>query len=220
MASRCDVICFDPDGTKIAYAAPDGRFGPVTNPTCDFHTTCRQGRPWERFVVDLDGNRRADLVGRAADGIHVNPTRSGCDQTLFHDGCSIYYRNLFGTIEANLDIEFTLDAGPRAAGKRYVLMASTTGVDPGTMLFGGAMLPLTYDRFTEWSLLGANSATFVNSAGVLDPRGRATARYATTPIGVTLARATYLSYWFAYAWYDDVANRWIPSNWVQFSPIP
>lgn len=75
---------------------------------------------------------------------------------------------------------FQLDATVAGAGHTYALVASLSGTEPGLPL-GPLVLPLNYDAMLQVSLGLANSSIFVNSIGVLDGSGWASARFAAPP---------------------------------------
>lgn len=75
-------------------------------------------------------------------------------------------------------VQFYLDAGPAFASRTYVVLASVTGIDPGTPLPGGAAtLPLNWDFFTDLLLQIALSGSPIttNFLGALDANGESTA---------------------------------------------
>ncbi len=92
---------------------------------------------------------------------------------------------------------FQLDATPAHAGAIYVLVASLSGTEPGLPLGPQLVLPLNPDAMLQASLGLANSSIFVNSLGLLDGAGRASAGFATPPslLGSQLGRP--LSFAFA-----------------------
>lgn len=68
----------------------------------------------------------------------------------------------------------TIDGGPASAGKIYLVAGSLSGSMPGTDI-AGLTIPLNMDGYTLFSLIRANQPPYVNTFGVLDPSGRATA---------------------------------------------
>lgn len=80
-------------------------------------------------------------------------------------------------------ISFTLDAGASNGNRKYVILGSLSGFEPGTALPGGsAVLPLNWDWFTDFVFSQANSALFVNFLGWLNANGQATAQFNCPPL--------------------------------------
>ncbi|MBU0756179.1 MAG: hypothetical protein KJ645_13635 [Planctomycetes bacterium] len=73
-------------------------------------------------------------------------------------------------------INFTLSAGPSFAGKKYVLLGSITGTEPGTVLPLGEILHLNWYPFTDMILAYVNTYLFWDFLGVLDGSAQATAQ--------------------------------------------
>jgi hypothetical protein len=71
--------------------------------------------------------------------------------------------------------ELRLNAGPAQAGRIYVVAGSASGVAPGTQI-GIFNVPLNADWYTQYTLDLANVGPFVNTVGLLDADGRATAQ--------------------------------------------
>ena len=59
------------------------------------------------------------------------------------------------------------------AGRDYVVLAGTSGVEPGVLLSPGVTLPLNLDTFTFWVLSNLNRPGYLSLAGTLDARGEA-----------------------------------------------
>lgn len=78
------------------------------------------------------------------------------------------------------DLPLTVNLGPTAAGRPYVLLASATGSQPG-QVYRGLHLPLNPDPFFHFTLLAADGPNLPGSRGHLDGTGRATARLLLTP---------------------------------------
>jgi outer membrane protein assembly factor BamB len=74
------------------------------------------------------------------------------------------------------DVNFKLSAGPDNAGLNYLLLGGVTGTDPGTVLPGGAVLPLNLDYFTVVVYSLINTSLFQDFMGVLDNQGNAKAQ--------------------------------------------
>jgi hypothetical protein len=75
-------------------------------------------------------------------------------------------------------VPFTFNLGPQAAGKRYWLLASAHGTQPGTV-FNGVHMPLNLDPFFVLSVRQPNTAVLPHSAGLLDANGYAQAGFQT-----------------------------------------
>ncbi len=71
-------------------------------------------------------------------------------------------------------IGFRLEAGPRRAGRPYLLLATVSGTQPGLRL-GMTRLPLNPDPVLYWMLRHGNSFAFPKGRGFLDTEGRAEA---------------------------------------------
>jgi hypothetical protein len=71
--------------------------------------------------------------------------------------------------------ELRLNAGPRNAGRRYMLLGSISGTSPGTAFENGKTLPLNADSYFRFTRTQPNSRILAHSFGVLDGQGRATA---------------------------------------------
>lgn len=89
-------------------------------------------------------------------------------------------------------INFTLQAGDDFSGRRYVLLATTSGTEPGTLLPGGlATIPLNRDWLTDFIIGNLSRPAFDTFLGSLDGSGSAAA-YLTVPplqqgwVGTTL----------------------------------
>ncbi len=73
---------------------------------------------------------------------------------------------------AHDSVTFAISAGPANAGRHYVMLGSLAGT-AGISLPGGLTLPLTEDRYTQYTQHVPNSAVLSNSSGVLDASGHA-----------------------------------------------
>jgi len=74
----------------------------------------------------------------------------------------------------------SLDAGPRHAGKPYLVAGSLSGALPGPPL-GGLILPLNPDPYLFFTVLHPNTFPLSASAGMLDSRGQALASITLPP---------------------------------------
>ena len=77
----------------------------------------------------------------------------------------------------------SLDAGPAAAGRTYLVLGSASGTSPGIPI-DGLTLPLVLDTYTLAVLQGAGSPPFAGFVGLLDLQGRGTASL-TVPAGAS-----------------------------------
>jgi hypothetical protein len=78
---------------------------------------------------------------------------------------------------AHDSVSFAISAGPANAGRHYVMLGSLTGTSPGLALPGGLTLPLTEDRYLQYTQHVPNSPILSNSTGVLDASGHATVTF-------------------------------------------
>ncbi|MCA8956794.1 MAG: FG-GAP repeat protein [Planctomycetes bacterium] len=86
----------------------------------------------------------------------------------------------FSLAKANT-LNMALDAGSAHQGRSYWVFGSVTGTSPGVTL-GKVTVPLVPDPWTDLTIALANSPTFANTMGTLDPAGRAAARFVAGPI--------------------------------------
>src|SRR5262249_57902876 len=74
---RADIVGFGNDGTFVALATPDGRFGNAFFGLAEFGSTPASGG-WtsddlfHRTLGDVNGDGRADIVGFGNDGTYVS----------------------------------------------------------------------------------------------------------------------------------------------------
>ncbi|MHC4942740.1 MAG: hypothetical protein ACYTG7_06935 [Planctomycetota bacterium] len=81
------------------------------------------------------------------------------------------------------DIDFNLFAGEDNAERKYLVLGSLSGTEPGFPLPGGqAVLPLNWDAFTDAILPLANTPGFENFLGMLDGCGDAVAALHAGPM--------------------------------------
>ena len=110
-------------------------------------------------------------------------------------------------------VTFNLDGGRDEALRNYFLLGSASGTEPGLPLPGGLVtLPLNWDALTDMTIGLANSPALVNSHGVLDNFGDATAILDSngplppTALGLVVDFAFLLYYPTTYFPYDYVSN--------------
>jgi len=105
--------------------------------------------------------------------------------------------------------QLALEAGSRHGRKPYRLAGSLTGMQPGLPL-GALILPLNPDPYLFFTALHPNTFPLSASAGVLDGRGLATARFTVPPgmppslVGLRLHHA----FGVVGAGVDWVSNAW------------
>jgi hypothetical protein len=80
-------------------------------------------------------------------------------------------------------VNLGLFAYPENAGRKYLVLGSISGTDPGTPLPGGqVILPLNLDVFTNIVFSLTNTGIFSNFLGTLDGSGAATAQLNYPPV--------------------------------------
>ncbi len=104
-------------------------------------------------------------------------------------------------------INFSLDGGAMNGNRNYLLLASVTGTEPGTLLPGGlATLPLNWDFLTGFVLHNANTPALADFSGTLDSSGLASAQLNTYPLPMgTVGLELYFAYACSNPW-DYVSN--------------
>ncbi|MBK8179696.1 MAG: DUF1028 domain-containing protein [Planctomycetes bacterium] len=75
-------------------------------------------------------------------------------------------------------VPLTVNLGPAAAGRRYWILMSAAGTQPGTV-FQGVHMPLNADGYFRFSAARPNSLAMVNTLGILDNLGYASAGFQT-----------------------------------------
>jgi chitinase len=94
---------------------------------------------------------------------------------------------------------FTLTAGRANANRTHLMLVGFTGTSPGTLLPGGAYLPLNIDALSSAALDPAFNSIFSGFSGVLDSSGEGTAQLIVPPIpplvGLPLSFAYALAPW-------------------------
>lgn len=76
---------------------------------------------------------------------------------------------------------WTIRGGLPNGGQLYLVLGSASGTTPGLALGGGVVLPLAADAYLGFSFKKANQGPFVDTFGVLDATGRASAAFAVAP---------------------------------------
>ncbi|MHC4838537.1 MAG: FG-GAP repeat domain-containing protein [Planctomycetota bacterium] len=81
-------------------------------------------------------------------------------------------------------VNYSIDFGPSAAGRGYLLLAGSSGSGPGTPLPDApALAPFNFDNLSLFVLAAAGTATLPGFVGFLDGDGRAAAQL---PLGSSL----------------------------------
>lgn len=126
-------------------------------------------------TTDCNGNGIPD-VSDVAFGLLTD-----LNQDDIYDQCQTFSA-FVGEVSAAAGGEqvWTLDAGPAHGGELYFVLGSETGTSPG---FGlqGILVPLVFDSYTMRTLMRPNMPPFMNSLGVLDGDGLATASISAVP---------------------------------------
>jgi hypothetical protein len=91
-------------------------------------------------------------------------------------------------------VHFVLEAGTANGNRPYLIFGSLSGTAPGIPLPRGAVLPITWDLFTDRVLADVNTPVFSGFMGALDAQGSASAALNVfTPIpgaaGITMSFA-------------------------------
>jgi hypothetical protein len=126
-----------------------------------------------RTLGDLDGDGRDEwLLGQDAikDPIRLN---SGVVEVV--SIAPLIASELIQSPNTSQQVSLDVNAGLDYASAPYFVVASATG-ESGISAFG-TVLPLTYDTFTETSILLANGPIFQSTFGILNAQGRATATF-------------------------------------------
>ena len=123
-----------------------------------------------------------------------------------------------GALGAGGSTELRLDAGLAHAHRRYLLLGTTAGTDPGLSI-GPTVLPINptgaYFLHTAQS---PNAAPLVGSMGLLDAAGMATASFALPP-GVSPS-ASGITLHHAYVVLDESDSVVFASNAVPLTLAP
>jgi len=85
--------------------------------------------------------------------------------------------------KAGKKIQFNLDSGKANSSRKYILLGSTSGSEPGIPLPGGqAVLPVNWDAFTSIMASMLNTTVFNDFLGTLDANGEASSVMAMGPL--------------------------------------
>ncbi|MHC4945007.1 MAG: NHL repeat-containing protein, partial [Planctomycetota bacterium] len=203
-SSPRQIAEFDPDGNMIQIIDLSGT-GSADPDGLGYHhvtTTFFLGEDTGDQIIEVD------MAGTALNswylgGLGISPEGVGLDVvagTLFiSDGTGNtvfevadittparpYLKADANTISGRLGgiVNFTLIAGSDYAEKDYLLLGCVSGTSPGTVLPGGAILPLNLDFFTDVVIAMLNTTVFHDFLGELDKDGNGTAQLNTTGLG-------------------------------------
>lgn len=109
---------------------------------------------------ELSGDRQAALLSTLDLWLRQRPRLSASSDRV--------------SLQAPARVDLSLRGGPARAGRTYLVFAGLSGTWPGLVLPGG-LLPLNLDFLVQASLSLANGNLFVNSLGVADAQGDASA---------------------------------------------
>jgi hypothetical protein len=176
------IESYDPDGIFFPYANDDcnywDEFGNMQGNWAEewqathvegvdwYNVTCAHSRP-------LNGNQKAYaawwLWARLGGWPGVETLQ--CDTATLPASTG-------GTVE------LLLDAGDLYAGREYVVFATTSGTDPGSLLPGDEVtIPINQDWLTDYVIDHLGAPLFAEFRGTLDADGRAIATLAVDPLG-------------------------------------
>jgi hypothetical protein len=122
----------------------------------------------ERWRISVDDGGPAVIVLQPDVEVRVDPPAE------LHAGYDVLSASHGG------DVPFTLNLGASHVGRKYLLLASASGTQPGTV-FRGTALPLNPDKLMRKVFDAAGTALLPNGLGVLDGAGRAVARFRPAP---------------------------------------
>lgn len=135
--------------------------------------------------IDVDSRARPDVTDWDGDGV----LDILCGQDVWtpsHDLAGVIFFHALGPLSLSANtlsaaaggtIDFLLRAGSAFNGRQYFLLASASGTEPGTLLPGGAVLPLNRDMVLDYVLSHYNGAMLIQFRGFLDGSGEAQARF-------------------------------------------
>lgn len=148
---RANALAIDPNG-KYFYVAGTTLSPdfPVTQGAID---TTHGGGPWGADAFSMKFDESLSESTLEADTDEISATTGG-------------------------EVGFLLDAGADNGGRNYLLLGTTSGIEPGHPLPGGlATLPLNLDLFTYYFVFPhLNTSVFSQFMGLLDGQGQATAQ--------------------------------------------
>jgi subtilisin family serine protease len=81
------------------------------------------------------------------------------------------------SVEAGGQVDFRIEAGPEHAGRLYIVLGTTSGIDPGTPIDAFNLLPLNFDSYLQETLMCSGAFPLTLNCGILDPQGQGAARF-------------------------------------------
>lgn len=136
-------------------------------------------------VADWDEDGEVDILCGESDGF-------------------VYYFHAKGPLSVDVNsisktaggsIRFQLDPGSEYGERRYFLMGTESGTEPGTVLPGGAILPLNWGNLSWYIFFHYNTHTLADFRGELNLAGNATA-FLNAPPSLLLPIGTVLHFAF------------------------
>ena len=162
--------------------------------------------------VDCDGNGRDDACEIAGEGtldLNQDGILDVC-QTLHAEGFQVSVSG------GGLQTMF-LHAGVGNRFRSYLMAGSTTGTSG--IPYGSVTLPLTFDFYTNFTLLNPGTPPLVNTLGTLDGAGQATAAFQAAP-GLLPTSSIGLSVFHAYVVLTGQFKPLLASNYVRLRLTP
>ncbi len=191
-ASKPSGINFKPDGNiLVSYWGGDlvleyegvapynyvGIFTDTLGTPCDI----AMGPDDNVYITDYANNIVAQFPMTGGSSTHEYT-----DPGLFAPAGLLFIPNMLITLSRDIDqisqsaggmVTFTIQAGVDFERRPFFLLGSMTGTHPGTILPGGAVLPLVRDQFFNYILDYWNYPILEDFRGYLDLDGAATARF-------------------------------------------
>lgn len=97
------------------------------------------------------------------------------------EGCSLVASSTSISLSVGGQQELSVLAGAGNAGKLYLLLGSLSGNTPGIPIGISSVLPLNFDAYFNFTLASPNQPPLIQSFGVLDSAGTATAKIQLAP---------------------------------------
>jgi hypothetical protein len=171
--------------------------------------------------ADFDGDGRDDPWAAAPNDPFISPGDPGGkvimmlgktpDPILLGSMPSI-------SLSSGGSLAFHLDAGAARGGDFYLLVASTSGRSPGTVV-GSVTVPLNYDHATVFTLTYFNTPILPDSFGILDACGHATSSFIIPPT-IPAPWALALTLDWAYITIDRVSGDIATSHAIALTFMP
>jgi hypothetical protein len=122
----------------------------------------------DTWRISVDDGQGQPIVLQPDLSVRVDPL------TELHSG-----RDVVSAVRGAV-VPLTLNLGPQKKGRRFLILGSASGTQPG-ILFRGAALPLNADAFLRLTFDSAGGPLLPNSKGVLDLAGRAVCGFQPPP---------------------------------------